>query len=123
MQKKKKKSVRNFWDNIKCTKGVPEEEEKKKRVGKILEEIIIKNFPNMGREIATQIQETQRVPYRRNPRRNTPRQILIKLMKIKHKEQTLKAPREKQQIIFKGIPTTPDLSTETAGQEGVAGYT
>jgi len=77
----------------------------------------------MGREIATQIQETQRVPYRRNPRRNTPRQILIKLMKIKHKEQTLKAPREKQQIIFKGIPTTTDLSTETAGQEGVAGYT
>ena len=48
----------------------------------------------MGREIATQIQETQRVPYRINPRRNTPRQILIKLMKIKHKEQTLKATRD-----------------------------
>ena len=60
----------------------------------------------MGKEIATQIQETQRVPYRINPRRNTPRQILIKLMKIKHKEQTLKATREKQQIIFKGIPIT-----------------
>ena len=55
----------------------------------------------MGKEIATQ--ETQRVPNRINPRQNTPRHILIKLMKIKHKEQTLKVAREKQQIIHKGI--------------------
>ena len=50
----------------------------------------------MGKEIATQVQETQRVPNRINPRQNTPRHILIKLTKIKHKEQTLKAAREKQ---------------------------
>ena len=81
----------------------PRRRREKERVGKILKEIIIKNFPNMGKEIATQIQKTQRVPYRINPRRNTPRQILIKLMKIKHKEQILKATREKQQIIYKGI--------------------
>ena len=43
-------------------------------------------FPKMGKKIATQVQETQRVPNRISPRRNTPRHILIKLMKIKHKE-------------------------------------
>ena len=58
---------------------------------KILEEIIAENFPKMGKEIATQIQETQRVPNRINPRH-----ILIKLTKIKNKEQILKAAREKQ---------------------------
>ena len=52
----------------------------------------------MGKEIATQVQETQRIPNRINPRQNTPRHILIKLMKIKHKEQILKAARENQQI-------------------------
>ena len=43
----------------------------------------MKNFPNMGKEIATQVQEAQRVPYRINPRRNTPRHIVIKVAKIK----------------------------------------
>ena len=82
---------------------------------KILEEIIIENFPKMGKEIITQVQENQRVPNRINSRENTPRHILIKLMKIKHKEQILKAAREKQQITHKGIPIkiTADLSTET----------
>ena len=69
----------------------------------------------MGKEIITQVQETQRVPNRINPRRNTPRLILIKLTKIKHKEQILKAAREKQQITHKGIPIriTAGLSIET----------
>jgi len=69
----------------------------------------------MGKEIATQIQETRRVPNRIYPRQNTPRHILIKLMKIKHKEQILKEAREKQQITHKGIPIniTADLSIET----------
>ena len=48
-------SLRDLWDNIKCTNiriiGVPEEEEKKKGTEKILEEIIVENFPNMGKEI------------------------------------------------------------------------
>ena len=69
----------------------------------------------MGKEIATQFQETQRVPNRINPRRNTPRHI-VKLTKIKHKEQILKAAREKQQIAHKGVPyhirITADLSIE-----------
>ena len=58
------------------------ESERKKE--KILEEIILENFPKMGKEIITQVQETQRVPNRMNPRQNIPRYILIKLMKTKH---------------------------------------
>jgi len=49
----------------------------------------------MGKEINTQVQETERVPNRVNPRQNTPRHILIKLTNIKHKEQILKAARKK----------------------------
>ena len=72
------------------------------------------NFPKMGKEIITQVQETQRVPNRINPRQNTPRHILIKLTKIKHKEKILKSARE-QQITHKGIPIriTADFSIET----------
>ena len=69
----------------------------------------------MRKEIITQVKETQRVPNRVIPRRNTPRHILIKLTKIKHKEHILNAAREKQQITHKGIPIrlTADLSIET----------
>ena len=69
----------------------------------------------MGKEIVSQVQEAQSVPNRINPRRNTPRHILIKLSKIKYKEKILKAAREKQQITYKVIPLrlTADLSAET----------
>ena len=56
----------------------------------------------MGKEIVNQVQEAQRVPYKINLRRNTPRHILSKLSKIKYKENILKAAREKQQITHKG---------------------
>ena len=111
-------SLRDLWDNIKCINiriiGVPEEEEKKKRFENIFEEIIVENFPNMGNEIVSQVQEEQS-PIQDNPRRNTPRNILIKLSKIKYKEKILKAAREKQQITYKGIPIrlTADISAET----------
>ena len=87
----------------------------KKGTEKIFEEIIVENFPNMGKEIVNQIQEAQRVPYRINQRRNKPRHILIKLSKIKYKEKILKAAREKQHITYKEIPIrlTADLSAET----------
>ena len=73
------------------------------------------DFPNMRKERVNQAQEAQRVPYRIKPRRNTPRHILIKLKKIKHKERILKAAREKQQVTYKGNPIwlTADLSAET----------
>ena len=69
----------------------------------------------MEKEIVNQVQEAQRVPYRINPRRNTPRHILIKLTKTKHKERILKAAREKQQVKYKGksLSLTVDLSAET----------
>ena len=58
----------------------------KKGTEKIFEEIIVENFPIMGKEIVKQVLEAQRVPYRINPRRNPPRHILIKLSKIKYRE-------------------------------------
>ena len=112
-------NLRDVWDNVKCPNiqiiEVPEDEDKKKGHKKILEEIIVEKFPKMEKEIATRVHETQRVPNRINPRQNTPRRILIKLTKTKHKEQILKAAREKQQITHKGIPIriTADLSIET----------
>ena len=55
--------LRDLWNNIECTNiwiiGVPEEDEKKKGTEKIFEEIILENFPNMGKEIVNQVQEAQ----------------------------------------------------------------
>ena len=97
--KRNEDSLRDLWDNTKHNNihiiGVPEGEEREKGPEKIFEEIIVKNFPNMGKEIATQVPEVQTVPYRINPRRNMPRHIAIKLAKIKNKEKLLKAAREK----------------------------
>ena len=93
---------------------MPEGEEREKETEKIFQEIIAENFPNMGKESLTQIQEAQQVPYKINPRRNTPRHILIKQNKIKDKEKTLKAAREKKQITYKGTPIklSVDFSAE-----------
>jgi len=88
-------SLRDSWDNIKCTNiriiGVPEEEEKKKGYEKIFEELIVENFPNMEKEIVNQVQEEQTVPYRINQMRNRSKHIKIKLTKAKHKEKILKS--------------------------------
>ena len=69
--KRNEDNLRDLWDNVKHLNiriiGVPEED-KKKGHEKILEEIIVENFPKMGKEIATQVQETQRIPNRINPR-------------------------------------------------------
>ena len=69
----------------------------------------------MKKEIVNEVQEAQRVPYRINPRRNTPRHIVIELTKTKHKEEKLKAATEKQQVTYKGNPIhlTADLSAES----------
>ena len=101
--------------NHRSPRRIRQKKKKKKGHEKLLKEIIAENFPKMGKEIVTQVQETQRVRNRINPRWNNPRHILIKLTKIKHKEQILKAAREKQQITCKGIPIriTADLSIET----------
>ena len=92
--KRSEDSLRDLWDNIKCSNsriiGVSEEEEKEKGYEKIFEEMIVENFPNMEKEIVNQVQEAQRVPYRINPKRNMPRHILIKVTKTKHKERIFK---------------------------------
>ena len=93
--KRNEDRLRDIWDNIKhnniCIIGVPEGEEREKGPEKIFEKIIVKKFPNMGKELATQVQEAQRVPGRVKPRRNMLRHIVIKLTKIKEKEKLLKA--------------------------------
>ena len=85
-------SLRDLWGNIKCTNiciiGVPEGEQREKGPEEIFEEIIAENVPNMGKEIVNQVQEVQRVPGRTNPRRNTLRHIVIKLIKIKDRDKT-----------------------------------
>ena len=100
-------NLRDLWDNNKCTNiqiiGVPKEEEKKKGSQKISEDFVVENFLNMGKEIVKQVQEAQRVPYRINCRRNTPRHILIKQPKIKFKEKILQPAREKQKLTYKGF--------------------
>ena len=124
--KRNEDSLRDLWDNIKHNNiriiRIPEGEEREKGPEKIFEDIIVEKFPNMGKEIATQVQEAQRIPYRINPRRNTPRLIVIKLAKIKDKEKLLKAAREKRKITYKGTPIrlTADFSAETLQQKGVA---
>ena len=108
--KRTEDSLRDLWEIIEVPK-----EEKKKGYQKNFEELIVEIFPKMEKEIVNQVQETQTVPYSINPRRNTPRHILIKLTKTKHKERILKAAREKQQVTYKRNPIhlTADLSAET----------
>ena len=84
-RKRTEDSLRDLWNNIKCTNiqiiGVPEEKEKKKVYEKISEVIAVENS-NMGKEIVNQVHEVQRVPYMTKERRNMPRHILIKLTNI-----------------------------------------
>ena len=63
--KRNEENLRDLWDNVKRPNvriiGIPEEEDNKKGHEKILEEIIVENFPKMGKELPTQVGETQRV--------------------------------------------------------------
>ena len=81
----------------------------------LFEKVMMENFPNLRREKITPIQETQRVPSKRNPKRPTARHIIIKMAKFQDKERILKAAREKQEITYKGAPIrlATDFSMET----------
>ena len=125
--KRNEDSLRDLWDNIKRT-NIPVievregEEREEKGPEKIFEEIIVENFPNMGKEIATQVQEVKRVPGRIDPRRNTLRHIIIKLTKSKDKENIKsnkgKATNNIQGNTHKAISRF--FSRNSAGQKGVA---
>ena len=74
------------------------------------------NFPNLAKEIDFQeVQEAQRIPKKLDPKRNTPRHIIITLPKIKDKERILKAATEKETVTYKGVPLrlSADFSKET----------
>ena len=73
------------------------------------------NFPNLAKEIDFQeVQEAQRVPRKLDPRKHTPKYIMITLPKIKDKERILKAAREKERVTYKGVPIrlSADFSKE-----------
>ena len=85
--------------------GVPEGEEEEQQIENLLEKIMKENFPNLVKEIDLQeLQEVQRVPKKLDPRRNTPRHIIITLPRIKQKETILEAAREKDTVTYKGVP-------------------
>ena len=63
-----------------------------------------KNLPNLMKELQMQVQDSQRVPKKLDPRKHTPRHITITLPKIKDKERILKAAREKETVTYKGVP-------------------
>ena len=74
------------------------------------------NFPNLAKEIDFhEVQEAQRVPKKLDPRKHTPRHIIITLPKIKEKERILKARRKKETVTYKGVPLrlSADFSKET----------
>ena len=93
--RKSEERLTNLWDNLKHSNiqiiGVPEREEQQQETENLFEQIMKENFPNLAKEIDFQeAKEAQRVPKKLDPRRNTPRHIIIKLPKIKDKERILK---------------------------------
>ena len=104
-------------DNMKCNNipiiGIPEGGEQ--GIENMFEKVMMENFPNLMREKFTYIQEAHRVPIKRNPKRPTPRHIIIKTAKFQDKERILQAAREKQEVTFKGAPIRllADFSVET----------
>ena len=72
-------------------------------------------FPNLVKEIDMKDQKAQRIPDKMDTNRRTPRRIIIKMPKVKDKERSLKAAREKQLVTYRGVPITlaADFSKET----------
>ena len=94
---------------------MPEGEEEEQGIENLLEQIM-KNFPNLAKEIDFQeVQEAQKVPKKLDPRKHTPRHIIITFPKMKDKERILKAAREKDTVTYKGVPIrlSADFSKET----------
>ena len=106
---KNEKRLRNLQDifkhsNIRIIR-VPEGEGEGQEIENLFEQIMKENVPNLSKEIDFQeVQEAQRVPKKLDPRKHTPRHIIITLLKIKDKERILKAAREKETVTHKGVP-------------------
>ena len=116
---KNKDSISSLWDNFKCSNlhiiEVTKGEQKEQEIGNLFEKIMKENFPNLVKEIDMQVQEAQRVPNKMDAKRPTPRHIIMKMPKVKDKERILKAAREKQLVIYRGVPIrlSADFSKET----------
>ena len=96
---KNEDSIRSLWDISKCINiqiiGMPGEEEEQE-IENLFEKIMKGNFLNLAKEIDIEVQEAWRVPNKLDPKRTTPKHIIIKMPKVKDKEKILKASREKQ---------------------------
>ena len=83
-----------LWDNFKrsniCIIGVPKGEKKVQEIGNLFLKTVKENFPNLVKEIDMQVQEAQRVPNKMDAKRPMPRNIIIKMPKVKDKERILK---------------------------------
>ena len=93
-----------------------EGEEEEEEIENLFENIMKENFSTLAKEIDFQeVQEAQRVPKKLDPRKHTPRHIIIKLPEIKDKERILKAERKKETVTYKGVPIrlSADFSKET----------
>ena len=109
---KDEKRLRNFWENFKPSNihiiRMPERDGEEQEIENLLEKIM-ENFPNLAKEIDfKEVQEAQRVPKKLDPRKHTPKHIIITLLKIKDKERILKASREKDTVTYKGVPFPED---------------
>ena len=84
--RKNEEGLREMQDNMKRNNihiiGIPEEEEEEQGIENLFDKVMMENFPNLMREKVTQLQETQRVPSKRNPKRPTARHIIIKMAKF-----------------------------------------
>ena len=90
----------------------------------LFEKIMKENFPNLAKEIDFQDnQEAQRVPKKLDPRKHTPRHIIITLPKIKEKEKILQVAREKETVTYTGVPIrlSADFSRDLTGKKGLEG--
>ena len=102
--------------------GVPEGEEEEQDLENLFENIMKENFPNLAKEIDFQrVQESQRVPKNLDPRKHTPRHIIITLPKIKEKEGIFKAAREKETVTYKGVPIRLSADFSKRGLSGKKG--
>ena len=117
--RKNEEGLREMQDNMKCNNihiiGIPEGEEEEQGIENLFEKVMMENFPNPMREKVTQIQETQRVPSKRNPKRPIARHIIIKMAKFQAKERILKAAKDRQEGTYEGatIRLATDFSMET----------
>ena len=91
------------------------EREREQGIENIFEKIMTENFPNMEKKLDIHVQEAQSFPNNTNPKSSTLRHIINKMQKVKDKERTLKAAREKQKVTNKGAPIrlSADFSKET----------